>query len=87
MEHLCTNFLIVEQGCFRGHHEMFGSRVMLPLDSEPSLEPLAEARSCDDSFTTLVPPEKRKAQSFSSVETGAQLFQMFRVVQSDILAN
>ncbi|MCW1248352.1 hypothetical protein OC610_28300, partial [Pseudomonas sp. SAICEU22] len=54
---------------------------MLPFDNEPGLEPLAEARSRDDIFAALVAPEKRKAQRFSSVETGAQFFQVFRVVQ------
>lgn len=66
---------------------MFGRRVILPLDNEPGLEPLAEARSRDDSFAALVPPEKRKPQMLSRVETGAQSFQMFRVVQKYILAD
>ncbi|MOA19225.1 hypothetical protein D3C78_1395900 [compost metagenome] len=81
MEHLRTIFLIVEQGRFLGHHEVFGRRVMLPLDNEPGLEPLAEARSRNGNFAALVPPEKRKRQMFSRVETGAQFFHMFRVVQ------
>ncbi|SDS91101.1 hypothetical protein SAMN04490205_4060 [Pseudomonas trivialis] len=87
MEHLRTIFLIVEQGRFLGHHEVFGRRVMSPLDNEPGLEPLAEARSRDDSFAALMPPEKRKPQRLSRVETGAQSFQMFRVVQKYILAD
>ncbi|GFM82631.1 hypothetical protein PSCICN_33230 [Pseudomonas cichorii] len=65
MEHLRTNFLVVEQCRFLGHHEVFGRWIMLTLDSKPGLEPLAEARSRDDSFAALVPPEKQKAQVLS----------------------
>jgi hypothetical protein len=60
---------------------------MLPINNKPGLKPLAEARRRDGIFAALVPPEKRKRQMFSSVETGAQCFQMFRVVQLDFLAN
>lgn len=81
VEHLRTNVLIVKQSGFLGHHEVFGCWVMLPLDNEPVLEPLAEARRGDDMFAPLVPPEKRETQIFSRVETGTQFFAVVRVVQ------
>ncbi len=74
LEHLSTNFLIAEQGCLLCHHEMFGSWVALPLDSEFGVEPLAKARRCNSTFTSLVSPEKGIFQLLSRIEAGAEIF-------------
>lgn len=87
LEHLSANVLIAEQGCFLCHHEMFGSRVALPVDNKFGFEPLAEARSGDSVPASLVSPEKDIVQIFSSVEAGVEVFQIFGVVQLDFLGN